>query len=161
MNNAQAISARHWQDIPKTAKKGVWPCFLQFLPMATYSIGQELGCGAYSMLPLLLVSLHKSEIPPIGIVYEGKNSEGDAVAVKKSRATASVTHTLLKHEACALILVAPHKGFPRPYAWGRSQWFEYLALDLLGPSLSEMLHGGQFSVGSVLLLTIQMVRLLI
>ena len=132
--------------------------------MATYSIGEELGRGAYSMLPLLFVSLHKSKIRPIGIVYEGKNSKGDAVAaIKKSRVTASVAHTLLKHEACALILAAPHKGFPRAYAWGRSQWFEYLALDLLGPSLSEMLgkHGGQFSIGSVLLLTIQMVRLLI
>ena len=133
--------------------------------MATYSTGQELGRGAYSMLPFLFVSFHKSKIRPIGIVYEGKNSEGDAVAaIKKSRVTASVAHTLLRHEACALLILgAPHKGFPRVYAWGRSQWFEYLALDLLGPSLSEMLgkHGGQFSIGSVLLLTIQMVRLLV
>jgi hypothetical protein len=130
--------------------------------MATYSMGQELGRGAYSTLQLLFVSLHKSEIWPIGIVYEGKNSEGETVAIKKSRVTASVAHTLLRHEACALILVAPHKGFPRVHAWGWSQWFEYLALDLLGPSLSEMMGklDGQFSIGSVLLLTIQMVRFL-
>jgi hypothetical protein len=131
--------------------------------MATYSTGQELGRGAYCTLPLLLVSLHRSEIQPIGIVYKGTNSEGNAVAIKKLRVTASAAHTLLRHEACALIMIAPHKGFPRAYAWGRPQWFEYLALDLLGPSLSEILgkHSGQFSICSVLLLTIQMVRLLV
>ncbi|KIM74256.1 hypothetical protein PILCRDRAFT_80244 [Piloderma croceum F 1598] len=113
--------------------------------MATYSIGQRLGSGSYS------------------IVYEGKNSRGNAVAVKKSRVTTSVAHTLLRHEACALVLLTPHKGFPRAHAWGRSQWFEYLAMDLLGPSLSDMLRmqGGQFNVGGVLLLTIQMARSLI
>ena len=131
--------------------------------MATYSTGQELGRGAYSTLPLLLVSLRKSEIQPIGIVYESKNSEGDAIAIKKLRVTASVAHTLLRHEACVLFMVAPHKGFPRAYVWGRSQWFKYFALDHLGPSLSEMLgkHSGHFSICSVLLLTIRMVRLLV
>ena len=96
-----------------------------------------------------------------GIVYEGKNSRGEPVAIKKPRVTTSVAHTMLRHEACALILLAPHKGFPRAHAWGRSQWFEYLVMDILGPSLSDMLRmqGGRFNVSSVLLLTIQMVRL--
>jgi hypothetical protein len=127
--------------------------------MATYSIGKRLGSGSYSKSPLLSLSSHNSEIWPIGIVYEGKNSKGNAVAVKKSRVTTSVAHTLLRHEACAFVLLAPHKGFPRVHAWGRSQWFEYLAMDLLGPSLSDMLRtqGRRFNVGSVLLLTIQMV----
>ena len=95
-----------------------------------------------------------------GIVYEGINSRGDIVAIKKSRVTTSVAHTLLRHEACALTLLAPHKGFPRAHAWGRSQWFEYLVMDIMGPSLSDTLRmqGGRFNVNSVLLLTIQMVR---
>jgi hypothetical protein len=146
---------------------GVFLSLPRFALMTTYSIHQRLGSGSYSKSPLLSLSSHNSEIWAayglIGIVYEGKNSRGDAVAIKKSRVTTSVVHTLLKHEACAFVLLAPHKGFPRAHAWGRSQWFEYFAMDLLGPSLSDTLRmqGGRFNVGSVLLLAIQMARSLV
>jgi casein kinase I family protein HRR25 len=119
-----------------------------------YSMGQRLGSGSYSKL-WLLVSSYNSEIWHIGIVYEGKNSIGNAFAIKKSRVTTSVAHTLLRHEACAFTWLAPHKGFPRVHAWGRSQWFEYLVMDLLGPFLSDRMQGGRFNVDSVLLLTIR------
>jgi len=57
-------------------------------------------------------------------------------------------------------LARSHNGFPRARAWGRSQWFEYLVMDLMGLSLSRT-QGDRFNISSVLLLTTQMVRLLI
>ena len=31
--------------------------------------------------------------------------------------------------------VAAHRSLPKVYGWGRSQFFEYLSLELLGPDL--------------------------
>ena len=45
------------------------------------TVEQELGCSAYSMLPQLLISLHKSEIQLIRIIYAGRNSKGDAITL--------------------------------------------------------------------------------
>jgi hypothetical protein len=69
---------------------------------------------------------------------------------------------MLRHEACALLVLSGHDGFPRVYAWGRSQWFEYLYMDRLGPCLRKALvkFGGYFpyNLRSGLLLMDQMVR---
>ena len=77
------------------------------------------------------------------------------VAVKKARTENSVTNPVLRHEACAMIklrgewyapsnavvflecckcstLCAGHPFIPQVYAYGRSQIYEYLALEKLG-----------------------------
>jgi hypothetical protein len=72
-----------------------------------------------------------------------------------------IDHLMLRHEACALFLLAGHDGFPRVYSWGRSQWFEYLYMDRLGPSLMQSLAKQRtyhpYNLRSGLLLMNQMV----
>ncbi|KAJ7074657.1 kinase-like domain-containing protein [Mycena amicta] len=58
------------------------------------------------------------------------------VAVKKMHITKHVKNAMLMHEAAALLKLRGHESVPAVYAWGRSQFFEYLALQLLGPTLS-------------------------
>ncbi|KAI0689761.1 kinase-like domain-containing protein, partial [Cerioporus squamosus] len=62
------------------------------------------------------------------------------VAVKKCHVTDHVEHPQLQHEACALVLLhgefgddldAGLKAIPHVYAWGKSQFYEYLPLELL------------------------------
>ena len=66
---------------------------------------------------------------------------------------------MLRHEACALSLLATHESIPRVYAWGRSQFFEYLVMDRLGASLTDSVKiHNRLNLRSVLLLLDQMVR---
>ncbi|RPD52627.1 kinase-like protein [Lentinus tigrinus ALCF2SS1-6] len=60
------------------------------------------------------------------------------VAVKKCHVTDHVEHPRLQHEACALILLRGHHAIPCVYAWGKSQFYEYLALELLDTDLSHI-----------------------
>jgi casein kinase I family protein HRR25 len=66
---------------------------------------------------------------------------------------------MLRHEACALSLLAGHLSIPRVYAWGRSQFFEYLVMDQLGAPLTDSVEiHKRFNLRSVLLLLDQIVR---
>ncbi|KAI1787244.1 kinase-like domain-containing protein [Ganoderma leucocontextum] len=70
------------------------------------------------------------------VYHNGVGGKGETdVALKKMRVTNHVRHPLLLHEACVLILVGGHPNIPRVLAWGRSQYFEYMAMELLGPNL--------------------------
>ncbi|RPD52629.1 kinase-like protein [Lentinus tigrinus ALCF2SS1-7] len=60
------------------------------------------------------------------------------VAVKKCHVTDHVEHPRLQHEACALVLLQGHRAIPHVYAWGKSQFYEYLALELLDTVLSDL-----------------------
>ncbi|RPD53414.1 kinase-like protein [Lentinus tigrinus ALCF2SS1-7] len=44
-------------------------------------------------------------------------------------------HPLLCHETCALVLLQGHPGIPRIYAFGSSQYYEYLAMQRLESDL--------------------------
>nr|VWO96449.1 N/A [Ganoderma boninense] len=57
------------------------------------------------------------------------------VALKKVHVTDHAKHPPLLHEAAALLRLRSHRSIPEPYGWGRSQFFEYLSLELLGPDL--------------------------
>ncbi|PIL26983.1 transporter [Ganoderma sinense ZZ0214-1] len=57
--------------------------------------------------------------------------------MKKGRVTNHIRHPLLLHEACVLSLLRGHPNIPRVFAWGRSQYFEYMAMELLGPDLED------------------------
>ncbi|KAJ7074655.1 kinase-like domain-containing protein [Mycena amicta] len=58
------------------------------------------------------------------------------IALKKMHITKHVKNAMLMHEAAALLKLRGHESVPAVYAWGRSQYYEYLALQLLGPTLS-------------------------
>lgn len=50
---------------------------------------------------------------------------------------------MLRHEACAMALLKGHPSIPSVDAWARSQYFEYLTMELLGPDLGGLLEGGK------------------
>ncbi|KAI5899193.1 kinase-like protein [Schizophyllum commune H4-8] len=60
------------------------------------------------------------------------------VAVKKLHTTKHVRNPVLRHEACVMIVLQGHPAIPEVYAWGRSQYFEYLALEELGQDLTTL-----------------------
>ncbi|RPD68705.1 kinase-like protein [Lentinus tigrinus ALCF2SS1-7] len=82
--------------------------------------------------------------PPLtiseGCVYRARATDDSQklVAVKKCHVTDHVEHPRLQHEACALVLLRGHRAIPHVYAWGKSQFYEYLALELLDTDLSDM-----------------------
>ncbi|KZV95121.1 kinase-like protein [Exidia glandulosa HHB12029] len=61
-----------------------------------------------------------------------KTTTGALIAVKKMHITKHAKNSVLRHEACAYLLLAGHPCVPEVYAWGRSQYYDYLALELLG-----------------------------
>lgn len=83
-----------------------------------------------------------------------ENSPQKLIALKKARTTKLVISPVLRHEACVLFKMrgkcvttaesfsAPnsrmstdHSSIPKLYAWGKSKWYEYLAIELLGPCI--------------------------
>ncbi|TFK72322.1 kinase-like protein [Pluteus cervinus] len=90
-------------------------------------------------------------------VHEATTPEGKLVALKQAHITKNIEHPMLLHEACALSLLAGHPSIPSVYAWGRSQYFEYLTLDLLGSSLGDTVKKEKkLDLKTVLLLLDQM-----
>ncbi|RDX50613.1 kinase-like protein [Lentinus brumalis] len=77
-----------------------------------------------------------------GRVYHGRvlddRDPPKLVAVKKCHVTDHVEHPRLQHEACALVLLQGHRAIPDVYAWGKSQFYEYLALELLDTDFSDI-----------------------
>ncbi|TRM58494.1 kinase-like domain-containing protein [Schizophyllum amplum] len=80
-----------------------------------------------------------------GRIYAGRvmnESAPRVVAVKKSRITrlvAVMKNPMLRHEACAMLALRGHPSIPEAYAWGRTQIFEYLALEMLGDTIDMSL----------------------
>ncbi|KAL1725381.1 kinase-like domain-containing protein [Schizophyllum commune] len=56
-------------------------------------------------------------------------------AVKKLHTNKQIQRPMLRHEACAMVQLRGHPSIPTVYALGRSQYAEYLALELLGPDI--------------------------
>ena len=84
---------------------------------------------------------------------------GRVVALKKSRVSRRVKRTNLEYEANILHLLAGHPSIPTIFAFGRLAHFEYIAIELLGPSLNDVLkEQGRFDLKSVLQIADQMVR---
>ncbi|TFK72325.1 kinase-like protein [Pluteus cervinus] len=79
-------------------------------------------------------------------VYEATMPEGKLVALKQSHVINRIEHPMLLHEACVLSFLA-----------GRSQYFEYLVLDLLGTSLADLVkEQKQLTLRTTLMLLDQM-----
>ena len=68
-------------------------------------------------------------------------------------------HSLLRTEAAVYKLLEGEHGFPHLYWFGSEGDYNVMVLDLLGPSLENLLHlcGGKFSVSTTFLLGQQMV----
>ncbi|RDX54176.1 kinase-like protein [Lentinus brumalis] len=62
---------------------------------------------------------------------------GKVVAVKQAYVADGVEHPRSLHEGAALVLLRGHPSIPLAYAWGRSQYYEYLAMELLSVHLAD------------------------
>ncbi|KAM5535346.1 hypothetical protein V8D89_011031 [Ganoderma adspersum] len=94
-----------------------------------------------------------------GRVYKARVlSEGPSrvIALKKSRMNNSVAHPLLLHEACGFVLTRGHPSIPDVFGWGRSQFYEYLAIELLGADLGTRLDEEGLTRGNFVSLVLQM-----
>ena len=79
--------------------------------------------------------------------------------MKKAHVTKHVLHPALRHEACALLLLKGHPSTPDVYAWGRSQYYEYLVMEQLGRDVGTAgkVSGG-LTMRNLVVLAVQMVR---
>ncbi|KAF8961371.1 kinase-like protein [Flammula alnicola] len=89
-----------------------------------YHLGEKIGHGSYCL------------------VYQAtEQNSGKIVALKKSRAPLRVNRTLLKYEGHILQLLQGHPSIPEVYAYGHLPHFEYLSMELMGPSLKDKWPG--------------------
>ncbi|TFK42043.1 kinase-like domain-containing protein [Crucibulum laeve] len=90
----------------------------------SYRLGEYLGCGGYSL------------------VYQAiEENSGRTVAVKKSRVSQKVKRPILRYESTVIQLLQGHPAIPEVYGYGQLPHFEYLAMELLGPSVKECAAG--------------------
>ncbi|CAA7270756.1 unnamed protein product [Cyclocybe aegerita] len=71
-----------------------------------------------------------------------EEGSGKQVAIKKSRISKKVKRSFLQHEIRVLQLLQGQASIPAVYAYGRLPHFEYMAMELLGPSVAQMLKEG-------------------
>lgn len=81
------------------------------------------------------------------------------VAIKKSRVSKRVKRPILRHEIRLLQLLKDHPTIPTVYGYGQLDHFEYIAMELLGPSVGHKVkdHGG-LMVNTVIRIQDQVVR---
>ncbi|KAE9397848.1 putative casein kinase-1 hhp1, partial [Gymnopus androsaceus JB14] len=84
----------------------------------------QLGYGGYGQV------FKATEISNTNIV----------IALKKSRTPRKIKRTVLQHESRVLQLLQGHVAIPAVYAYGHLDHFEYMAIELLGPSLKDKLN---------------------
>ena len=87
-------------------------------------------------------SLHVTPIAHMerfqSIVYMAmEEGSGRPVALKKSRVSRNVKRPTLQHEARVLQLLRGLVAIPVLYGYGHLDHFEYLAMELLGPSIAD------------------------
>jgi len=63
------------------------------------------------------------------------------VAVKKSRVSRTVKRPTLRHETRVLQLLKGQAAIPLIYGYVQLEHFEYMAMELLGPSIAEQQKG--------------------
>ncbi|KAF9518123.1 hypothetical protein BS47DRAFT_1290005 [Hydnum rufescens UP504] len=125
-----------------------------------YKLGSLIGKGASvgTPSPVHHPSLKIRHILQAQVFYATEQTTGQLVAVKKSRVSLRVQRTLFQHEARVLRLLCSHPAIPAVHAIGRFKHFEYLAMELLGPSLGDV--EGQLNQVSVSQIAVQMLSAL-
>lgn len=83
----------------------------------------------------------------IGKIYSAISPEGTILALKKQHVTKHVARPMLRHEACAMIILEGHPSMPSVDAWARSQYYEYITMELLGPALADVTEEGKSDIG--------------
>ena len=92
-----------------------------------------------------------------GLVFQAvEANSGRTVALKKSRVSQRVKRTILRYESRILQLLQGHPGIPAIYGYGHLPHFEYLAMELLGPSIKDRTTG-PLAVTTVVRIVLQMV----
>ncbi|TDL20435.1 kinase-like protein [Rickenella mellea] len=77
------------------------------------------------------------------IVYRAtEEGSGKKVAIKKSRVSKKVQRPALQHEIRILQLLQGHVAIPAVYGYGHLEHFEYMSMELLGPSIAEQQKEG-------------------
>ncbi|RDB25721.1 Casein kinase I hhp1 [Hypsizygus marmoreus] len=77
------------------------------------------------------------------IVFKAtEEGSGRQVAVKKSRVSRTVKRPTLRHEIRVLQFLKGHPAIPAVYGYGKLEHFEYMAMELLGPSIAEQKKDG-------------------
>ncbi|KAI5899173.1 kinase-like protein [Schizophyllum commune H4-8] len=97
-----------------------------------------------------------------GEVYRAHTIDLDAptrvFAVKKLHTTKHVRNPMLLHRACAMIHLRGHPSIPKVYALGQTQYYEYLALEELGPDIYTPLESPEgLTMRNLVALTCQMI----
>ena len=94
-----------------------------------------------------------------GLVYRARDIDtGRLVALKKSRASISLKRTGLHYEGRVLKHLGSHPSIPAVFAHGRFPHFEYLAIELLGGNLGNIVQEqGKLSLEYVLKVADQIV----
>lgn len=81
------------------------------------------------------------------------------MALKKSRVSRTVKRPTLQYEVRLLQFLKGHLAIPVVYGYGQLEHFEYMAMDLLGPSIAELQKdGAAVMVKTVICLVDQAVR---
>jgi len=75
-------------------------------------------------------------------VFKATDANGKIVAIKKSRVSKKVQRPILQHETRILRLLNEHPSIPILYGYGHLDHFEYISLELLGPSIDKKLQQG-------------------
>ncbi|TPX31374.1 hypothetical protein SmJEL517_g05292 [Synchytrium microbalum] len=105
-----------------------------------FELGNKLGSGGY------------------GTVYSGVNRlTGESLAIKMQKRVRGRCE--LKHEYKVYQVLSSEVGIPRAYAYDEDGDDVYLAMDLLGPSLEDLMKacGGCFSIKTVAMIGIQLI----
>ena len=155
-----------WQDLVAIGSFGT---FIYLVPSCSRSHSSCPPEGKIFAAKITGMPVHNDEVR--------QSIETDVVAMKKARVTNHIRHPLLLHEACVLTLLqgkpvsltmhrtvahdVAHSGHPnihRVFAWGRSQYFEYMAMELLGPNVEDFVSAVGLSQRNAVALVCQMVR---
>jgi len=108
----------------------------------TYRLAKIIGTGAYSL-----------------VFQAVEANSGRTVALKKSRVSQRVKRTILRYESRVLQLLQGHPAIPAIYGYGQLPHFEYLAIELLGPSVKDCATG-PVAITTVVRVVLQMLSAL-
>lgn len=95
----------------------------------------------------------------LGVVDEGMSTSGEPVAIKKELASDKVTRPTLEYEYHVYQTLAGHESIPNVKTYYRRGRFNYLVMDLLGPSLGDRFQrcNKRFSLRTTVRLALGMV----
>ncbi|KAG6380543.1 putative casein kinase-1 hhp1 [Boletus reticuloceps] len=100
----------------------------------------ELGTLKYKVAPYGKALLGSGAY---GIVYRAtEGGSGRPAALKISRVSKTVLRPILRYEARILQHLRSHPAIPAVYGYVQWEHFEYLAMELLGPSVAEKQKDG-------------------